>query len=564
MSGSRPSIDVKQAATRPPLPSVGGWTYWLLLGTFLLAALVRVGLAPRSSLWSDEIFSLAISTGHSLEHPPTSANPALGDFVEPEHPVNANELRRLLRHDDPPAGVARVVRAVFLSDTSPPFYYLLLYAWTRLLGTSDVILRLFSILCSLACLPLLAAVARRIGGQSAVVPACLLFALSPLGVYFSTEGRMYSLLWLCVLGTAWVSLLLQQERSGWLLYASWVGTSALGFLTHYFFLWPWLAMVAFLLLSPGNFPRRRLLACILVCGLAILPWYLFVPDSFSRWRITQGWLHLRSADFERGRATLNHFLHFFSGGFSVFWPGGQRSTPLALACFAAAGVAMAWRLRWRMFTGGRLLLWMWLIAACLAPTVMDLLQGTYSAHHSRYSLAALPAAYLLAAIGLACLGRWLGPALLLFIALSWIRPLQKMYQKDDRNWQPFRRAAEFASAQANSSDLILVHSIPSGVLGLARYANPDGPPFASWVQQLGTRRAPESVHSLAAGRSRVFLVKIHDVGAPAPEEDWLRANAVVFQEVDLDPGRLVGFQPKDSPTFDWLPNSEAAMTPNAP
>ena len=34
-------------------------------------------------MWADEIFSLAMATGHSLEHPAVEANPALGDFMEP-------------------------------------------------------------------------------------------------------------------------------------------------------------------------------------------------------------------------------------------------------------------------------------------------------------------------------------------------------------------------------------------------------------------------------------------------------------------------------------------------
>ena len=163
---------------------------WLLLAIFAAAALVRVGLVERHSLWADEVFSLAIATGHSLEHPAATADPALGDFVEPEGPVYAEEFKRYLAHENPPASPARVVRAVFLSDTNPPLYYLLLYGWTLVTGTSDAALRLFSTAWSLACLPLLAGVARRTGGGRAVLPSCILFALSPLAVYYSAEGRM--------------------------------------------------------------------------------------------------------------------------------------------------------------------------------------------------------------------------------------------------------------------------------------------------------------------------------------------------------------------------------------
>ena len=129
-----------------------GHQVWPLLAVFVVAALVRLGLTGWHSLWVDEVFSLAIATGHSLEHPAATADPALGDFVEPKGPVHAEEFQRYLAHDDPPASPARVVRAVLLSDTSPPLYYLLLYGWTLVFGTSDVALRLFST-SLVACMP---------------------------------------------------------------------------------------------------------------------------------------------------------------------------------------------------------------------------------------------------------------------------------------------------------------------------------------------------------------------------------------------------------------------------
>src|SRR6266581_7946251 len=96
----------------------------LLLVVVGLAAIVQANVAGRSGLWADEVFSLAMATGHSLEHPAAAADSVLGDFVESNTPVHAEELQRYLKHDSPPASPARVVRAVLLSDTSPPLYYL--------------------------------------------------------------------------------------------------------------------------------------------------------------------------------------------------------------------------------------------------------------------------------------------------------------------------------------------------------------------------------------------------------------------------------------------------------
>src|SRR5205085_5023556 len=137
--------------------------------------------------------------------------------------------------ENPPASLRRVVRAVILSDTSPPLYYILLYGWTLLFGTSDAALRLLSVSLSVASLPFLASVARRVAGNRAAIVSCALFAFSPLVIYYSTEGRMYSLLIFFALTTAWVSLVLQ-ERGPHLGYCLlWIIFSAAGFLSHYFF-----------------------------------------------------------------------------------------------------------------------------------------------------------------------------------------------------------------------------------------------------------------------------------------------------------------------------------------
>jgi hypothetical protein len=85
----------------------------MLLGLLVSGAtLLRVLLALHLGLWVDEIFSLAMATEHSLEHPANAANPALGDYVEPPDPTPPSVFRRYLEHDASPAGPSRVIRAV--------------------------------------------------------------------------------------------------------------------------------------------------------------------------------------------------------------------------------------------------------------------------------------------------------------------------------------------------------------------------------------------------------------------------------------------------------------------
>jgi hypothetical protein len=520
----------------------------LLFVVIALAAVVQVNVAGRSGLWADEVFSLAMATGHSLEHPAAAADSTLGDFVESDTPVRAEELQRYLKHDSPPASPARVVRAVLLSDTSPPLYYLLLYGWTLMFGTSDAMLRLFSIGWSLACLPVLASVARRTGGRGAVFPACVLFAFSPLGIYYSTEGRMYSFLWFCVLATTWASLALHERGGGGRMYALWIVASAAGFLTHYFFVFPWLGLVAYLFLRPGQLSRTRLTVCLLLTGLIVLPWYSRLPESLASWRITHDWLKWRPVGFHRLAASRELVIQFFSGRGQYLWLDHRASNLAALMLFGIVAVAMAWRLRIHAFGGQRLLLWLLFAAACAGPLVFDIAQHTYTAAFPRYAIAALPGACLLTAMGLSCLGHRTRLIMLALIILAWAPNVLSIYRSQSRSWSPIREISRAACVNISPSDLILIHSIPSGVLGIARYA--DGRAvLASWVGQLRTRRVPESLNALTAGRTRVVFVNVHEVREPAPEEQWLRANAIVFRETRLSSGRIVDFRPVDSATF---------------
>jgi hypothetical protein len=319
-------------------------------------------------------------------------------------------------------------------------------------------------------------------------------------------------------------------------------------LTHYFFVFPWLGLVAYLFIKPGQLSRKRLTVCLFLTGLIVLPWYSKLPESLGSWRITHDWLKWEPAGFDRLAASRELVIQFFSGRGQYLWPDHRTSNLAALMLFGIVAIAMAWRLRIRVFGGQRLLLWLPFAAACAGPLVFDFVQHTYTAAFSRYAIAALPVAYLLAAVGLSCLGRRTRLIMLALIILAWAPNVLSIYRNQSRSWSPIREISHAACANGSPSDLILIHSIPSGVLGIARYA--DGPAeLTSWVGQLGTRRVPESIHQMAAGRTRIVFVNVHEVREPAPEEQWLRANAIVFRETRLSSGRIVDFRPVDSETF---------------
>jgi mannosyltransferase len=519
-----------------------------LLAVVALAAGLRVALLDRQGLWADEIFSLAIATGHSLEHPAGEADPRRGDYVEAPMPLPASSFRRYLEHEDPPAGFSRVIRAVRLSDTSPPLYYLLLNGWTRWAGVSDSALRLFSALWALASMPVLWLIARRVGGEAAALPAVALFAVSPLGLYYSVEGRMYSLMLFLVVSMVALTLALGTEEAKPWLVGPWSAVSAAALLTHYFSCFVWIGCLVWLAMRLQRIRWTWIAGGVVMTALLVLPWYLVLPDSLGRWRVTWYWLY---APVSRRQALAAPFWlswTFLSG--QGFWASSARSEWLAALAFGVVAVTFGLAFRRRLFSGERGLIWLWVAAACTGPAVFDVLRGTNTSAIPRYALAGLPGLLVLAAIGLGRMRSAGRVVVLLVILLAWSSGVRAILRLPSRQLEPYREVAESLSATVAPEDLVLVHSIPSGVLGIARYAN-GATMMASWVGQLGQRRVPADLEALTEGRAKVIVVRIHEVGEPAPQESWLRVHARLVDESRREAARISAFRPRSGERFVW-------------
>ncbi len=487
-----------------------------------------------------------MATGHSLEHPPAEADPSRGDFVESRQPLAPSEWKRYIAHEAPLEGPRRVVRAVLLSDTSPPLYYLLLYGWTIVFGTSDTALRALSLFPALLCFPLLLRIGRELGGWRAALSACALFSFSPVSIYYSTEGRPYALVWLCTLSCAAAGLELRRRGARLVPMLAWIGASAAGLWTHYFFVFVWLALTAALFAAPGRLGRAALGAATVVVVLAVSPWYARLPESLARWRITKDWLTWEPAGFDRGREALQLFLSYFRGG--GLWGGDKKADLVALVLFVTALLALLWRARARAFGARRFFAYGWLIAAWLGPLLFDALRGTYTVAVPRYALAGLPAAFALAGLALSRLPPRASLVVLLGILASWASGGRHLYSNPSRSWSPTREVARVVERDCGGGDLVLVHSIPSGLLSVVRYV--ERPlSIAAWIGQLGQRTVPASLAELARGREHLLFVRLHEVGEPAPEEDWLRAHATVIREIREETAEIVQFGPRGATVF---------------
>jgi len=356
---------------------------------------------------------------------------------------------------------------------------------------------------------------------------------------------MYSLLWFIAVSSAWLVLALRQSPKVFVV-ALWILVGAAGLLTHYFYVFVWIAMNGWLLLSPGGLPRRVLGAACAATGLLVLPWYAWVPQSLTAWRVTGDWLLLQPR-VSRAEALVNLPLSYISGSGDLGgmdmpqWGARGRADTLALLVFVLLAGVLCWKYSRHLFRGSRGLLWMWLLGALSGPLIFDALRGTYTMAVPRYVLTGLPAAMLLAGLALSRLPLPVRGGFLLLVVVAWSPGIRHLIQ-DRYPAKPFREVAEILDREAQAGDVLIVHSIPSGVLGISRYMQ-GSTPISSWVGQLKQRRVPEDVESLTARYRRVILLRLHEVAEPAPEEAWLRQHAVVVNELVIGEARLSYFVP---------------------
>lgn len=158
-----------------------------------------------------------------------------------------------------------MLSAIPHSESTPPLYYVLAWAWVRVFGAGEVGLRSLSALFGTATLIVLALIARRLAGWRAGLAAAALAAANPLLLWYSQEARSYGLLVLLCALSIWLLI-----RGDWW---AWGVACALALATHYFALFivvPEMGWVAWRVARRSR-PALLATAAIGVVGAALLP-----------------------------------------------------------------------------------------------------------------------------------------------------------------------------------------------------------------------------------------------------------------------------------------------------
>lgn len=204
----------------------------------LLAAVVVLGAALRFATLSTQSIDLDESVTFALLHP----------------------------------GLSGMLRSIPRTESTPPVYYVLAWAWTRIFGTSEAGLRSLSALTGTAMIPLAYDTARRLACRWAGLIAATLTAVSPWLIWYSQEARAYSLFALLALAS-FAAFLAVLEQPSWRALAGWSVLSGLALATHYFAVFL-VAPEAVWLLAALPAARRRVCAATALVGavgVALLP-----------------------------------------------------------------------------------------------------------------------------------------------------------------------------------------------------------------------------------------------------------------------------------------------------
>jgi hypothetical protein len=86
-----------------------------------------------------------------------------------------------------------VLRRVWATELTPPFYYLIEFLWTRFAGTSEAAMRAPSLLFSVATIPVMYLLGRRVAGLTGAIVCAVCATVAPLAVELGAEARVYAL-----------------------------------------------------------------------------------------------------------------------------------------------------------------------------------------------------------------------------------------------------------------------------------------------------------------------------------------------------------------------------------
>ncbi|MBM4467663.1 MAG: hypothetical protein FJ014_19265 [Chloroflexi bacterium] len=404
----------------------------------------------------------------------------------------------------------------------PPLYFIALHLWIKVAGRGEFSIRYLSLAWGVVAVPVMFKLGERLVSRRVGFWAAFLLSISPFHIWFSQEGRMYTMVVTLSLASAYAFLKL---LSAWgakdLLLCT--ALNFLGLYTHFYFafiiLFENVVFLIWRLQGKAKLPFHYWAAAQLSIVVAFLPWAGFTVEEFmtgaTYW---EGALGLLTAAKDTFTAfSVGHTMQGKAADFAA----------LGFVVLAAAGVLES---LWEAKRGKASLSALGIVLLYLAVPMGVLFAMSYHRPKfaPRYLLPALPAFYLLMAIGLGRLAsickpwargsRLPGTAALIgllgslgFVSFASASSLANYYFDYEYARPDFRSVAEYISSHAEDKDAILLvggHMLPAFTYyyrgELPVYPLPEC--LVVSIKEPLDYRSAERLNPIAQGRDRLWLV----------------------------------------------------------
>lgn len=497
--------------------------FWLILTGALLLRLVNI---KYTSLWQDEIYSLMVATMHNTIPPSLDLQPHPAiwwlEHAITWQPFNWDALMLILK-----------------DNVHMPLYYVLLNPWLTVFGINALGIRLFATAFGVLMIWPLYELSKAMFDRRVALLTAFVAAVSPFQIYFSQEGRMYTLatFWAVLATLCLWKVLFSEKPVRWALGYS-VSVVA-GFFTHYVFVFllgfhAYMALVTFTWpykKADGINPRRVLwlfmgVAAVLVSAVWWFPMYVAQKHG-----VDEGY------HFAKGS------VDYLQGITAPFWQafvtlGGDNEIVRVLYAILFFGLLAFVFLRQRLNYPG--FLYKLTLTACgitipiWGMFVYDIYNQSHTCVIDRYGTLVAPMAYLLLALLIENFIRErtnkknlaivLGVMTAVAVAAVWAPgPL-----RDEHNKKDIRDKMHYMAAHAGKNDLILATGVSGAPVLGSYYLKKRAPqqPIIYWVNELrGKSYELPSVESLKK-YDTIWVLKLRATEERGGEEmdRYMRSN----------------------------------------
>ena len=170
-----------------------------------------------------------------------------------------------------------------LGDFHPPFYHIILRAWILMFGSSEIVVRMPSVIFGVATVFVTYLIGKKLFEEKTALIAATLLSTGPLHIYYSQEARMYMLAGLLASLSVFFFVSIIAKDTVW----SWLGFVIATSLMLYSDYLPYLLIVVFIIylfIRRKQIPKatfRAFLPAFILILILWTPWLLVLPKQLA-------------------------------------------------------------------------------------------------------------------------------------------------------------------------------------------------------------------------------------------------------------------------------------------